>query len=62
MRTKPSWAWRGAGAGPLSVLSAAKQGQLARGVLLVGLVVAVLVLYRQNFGRQFLAFGRDSGP
>ncbi|MBG6074028.1 MULTISPECIES: preprotein translocase subunit SecE [unclassified Polaromonas] len=39
----------------------AKQGQLVQwGVLLVGLVVAVLVFVSSELGRQFLAFGRDS--
>ena len=39
----------------------AKQGQVAQwGVLLAGLVAAVLVFVSSELGRQFLAFGRDS--
>ena len=39
----------------------AKQGQVAQwGVLLAGLVAAVLVFISSELGRQFLAFGRDS--
>ena len=38
-----------------------KQGQVAQwGVLLAGLVAAVLVFVSSELGRQFLAFGRDS--
>ena len=39
----------------------AKQGQVVQwGVLLAGLVAAVLVFVSSELGRQFLAFGRDS--
>ena len=38
-----------------------KQGQVAQwGVLLAGLVAAVVVFASSEFGRQFIAFGRDS--
>ena len=38
-----------------------KQGQVAQwGILLAGLVAAVLVFASSELGRQFLAFGRDS--
>ena len=38
-----------------------KQGQVAQwGVLLAGLVAAVVVFASSELGRQFLAFGRDS--
>jgi len=39
----------------------AKQGQVAQwGILLTGLVAAVIVFVSSELGRQFLAFGRDS--
>ena len=38
-----------------------KQGQVVQwGILLAGLVVAVVVFVSSELGRQFLAFGRDS--
>lgn len=38
-----------------------KQGQIAQwGVLLAGLVAAVVVFASSELGRQFIAFGRDS--
>ena len=38
-----------------------KQGQLAQwGILIAGLVAAVVVFVSSELGRQFLAFGRDS--
>ena len=38
-----------------------KQGQLAQwGILLVGLVAAVVVFVSSELGKQFIAFGRDS--
>ena len=38
-----------------------KQGQVAQwGVLLAGLVAAVVVFASSELGRQFIAFGRDS--
>lgn len=39
----------------------AKQGQVVQwGVLLAGLVAAILVFVSSELGKQFLAFGRDS--
>ncbi len=39
----------------------AKQGQLAQwGILLAGLVIAVVVFVSSELGKQFIAFGRDS--
>lgn len=38
-----------------------KQGQIAQwGVLLAGLIAAVVVFVSSELGRQFIAFGRDS--
>ena len=38
-----------------------KQGQLAQwGILIAGLVAAVVVFVSSELGRQFIAFGRDS--
>ena len=38
-----------------------KQGQLAQwGILLAGLVAAVVVFVSSELGKQFIAFGRDS--
>ena len=38
-----------------------KQGQVAQwGVLLVGLIAAIIVFVSSEIGRQFIAFGRDS--
>ncbi|MEC5214809.1 preprotein translocase subunit SecE [Polaromonas sp. CG_9.5] len=38
-----------------------KQGQIAQwGVLLAGLVVAIVVFVSSELGKQFIAFGRDS--
>ena len=38
-----------------------KQGQLAQwGILLAGIIVAVVVFVSSELGKQFIAFGRDS--